>query len=35
VRKAQADFVTKLRESAKIERTGGGPTPPPGAPPKR
>jgi peptidyl-prolyl cis-trans isomerase C len=35
VRKAQADYVTKLRESAKIERTGGGPTPAPGAPPKR
>jgi peptidyl-prolyl cis-trans isomerase C len=37
VRKAQADYVTKLRESAKIERTGGGPTPtpPPGARPKR
>jgi peptidyl-prolyl cis-trans isomerase C len=35
VRKAQADYVTKLRESAKIERTGGGPPPPPGAPPKR
>jgi peptidyl-prolyl cis-trans isomerase C len=35
VRKAQADYVSKLRESAKIERTGGGPTPPPGAPPKR
>ena len=35
VRKAQADYVTKLRESAKIERTGGGPTPPPGPPPKR
>src|SRR5580700_148830 len=35
VRKAQADYVSKLRESAKIERTGGGPPPPPGAPPKR
>jgi peptidyl-prolyl cis-trans isomerase C len=35
VRKAQADYVTKLRESSKIERTGGGPTPPPGGRPKR
>jgi peptidyl-prolyl cis-trans isomerase C len=35
VRKAQADYVSKLRDGAKIERVGGGPTPPPGAPPKR
>ncbi|MGP0089421.1 MAG: peptidylprolyl isomerase [Xanthobacteraceae bacterium] len=35
VRKAQADYVSKLRDGAKIERIGGGPTPPPGAPPKR
>jgi peptidyl-prolyl cis-trans isomerase C len=35
VRKAQADYVTKLRGGAKIERTGGGPTLPPIALPKR
>jgi peptidyl-prolyl cis-trans isomerase C len=34
-RKAQADYLTKLHEGAKIERAGGGATPPAGAPPKR
>jgi peptidyl-prolyl cis-trans isomerase C len=35
VRKAQADYVTKLRKDALIERTGGGPSRAPSALPKR
>ena len=35
VRRAQADYVTKLREGAKIERVGGSPSRPPVVLPKR